>query len=562
MSDTFTSSFNEQTDESHGKPDSRQGASLQEHSGDAFIDRAFAAKHRCVPKGVVGETVVVGFEEPPPDQVIDDLVFLSGREIRVASAGKAEVDAFVSSEEEEAPLIADTSHLDPPIRSDAAQTGDLEETTSLRESTSQCEDASQGRVGQGHAASNSKGEVPCLAPAPGEGHVPLGNLRFEGPAPSQVRHIIGEAIARGVSDIHIEPYEAQCRVRYRLDGVLHEAGALDPARQSEVTARIKIMAELDIAERRRPQDGRITFASGHRGDAVDLRVSTLPTAFGEKIVLRVLDRSGIELDLGVLGFADREKALFEKTIGRPHGLVLVTGPTGSGKTTTLYAALNALRRPAVNIQTIEDPIEYELPGINQAQVKSDIGFTFAEALRAFLRQDPDIIMVGEIRDRETAEIAIRAALTGHLVLSTLHTNDAPGAAGRLLDMGVPPYLAASSLELVVAQRLVRRVCTGCAKRVSIDEAALGALGLESGTEGAVGEGCPVCNGTGFRGRTAVFEMMAVTEAIAALITEQKSTHVLRRTAQKEGMQSLRTAAAAKVAQGATTSEEAIRRTTL
>lgn len=268
----------------------------------------------------------------------------------------------------------------------------------------------------------------------------LQDLRVEGSAPQQVHQIIQGAIACGASDIHIEPYAETYRVRYRLDGVLHEVAELALRRQPELTARIKIMAELDIAEKRRPQDGRITVRPDRRAvqqpGEIDLRVSTLPTAFGEKVVLRVLDRSDITLDLEALGFAEADRTAFEQAIHRPHGMVLVTGPTGSGKTTTLYAALQAVANKRLNVQTIEDPIEYEIPGINQAQARPDIGFAFADALRAFLRQDPDVIMVGEIRDQETAQIAIRAALTGHLVLSTLHTNDAPSAPGRLIDMGV------------------------------------------------------------------------------------------------------------------------------
>jgi len=279
-----------------------------------------------------------------------------------------------------------------------------------------------------------------------------------------VNKIITEAINCKASDIHIEPYQEQFRVRYRIDGILHESMRLPLERKYAIISRLKIMADLDIAEKRRPQDGRIRVKRGNR--VIDIRVSTLPTDFGEKVVLRILDKDQLNLELEKLGFEVETLQLFKRAICSPYGMILVTGPTGSGKTTTLYATLNYLNSPEVNILTIEDPIEYNLPGINQAQVRSDIGFTFAKALRAFLRQDPDIIMVGEIRDTETAEIAIRAALTGHLVFSTLHTNDAPSAVTRLLDMGLEPFLVASSLKMVIAQRLVRKVCDHCKIKTS------------------------------------------------------------------------------------------------
>ena len=381
----------------------------------------------------------------------------------------------------------------------------------------------------------------------------------EGTVVQQVDRTIGEAIRIGASDIHIEPYEALFRVRYRIDGALHEIGQFALRQRDAITSRIKIMAGLDIAEKRRPQDGRIRF--DHNGTAIDLRVSTLPTDFGEKIVLRILDKRNVNLQLDALGFSAEQLEAFNRAIHLPFGMILVTGPTGSGKTTTLYAALNALNTPEVNITTIEDPIEYNLVGINQTHVRSDIGLTFAHALRAFLRQDPNIIMVGEMRDAETVDIAIRAALTGHMVLSTLHTNDAPSTLTRLSDMGAESFLVASSVRLVIAQRLVRRICSACKTSVSLDAGLCRQLGIES-SDAFEGAGCATCHGTGYKGRIALFELMPVTEALAELIAKGGHTYELRRQAAEDGMVSLRDTGLAAVRNGHTTAEEVLRETVM
>lgn len=376
----------------------------------------------------------------------------------------------------------------------------------------------------------------------------------------QVNNIIHTAIEAEVSDIHLEPYDKEFRIRYRLDGVLQRHTLVNPKQKDAVISRLKIMAKLDIAEKRRPQDGRIRIEYKNRG--IDLRVSTLPTEFGEKIVLRILDKQTQQLDLEALGFDSGHLSSFRRAINYPYGLVLVTGPTGSGKTTTLYAGLNERNTESVNITTIEDPIEYNLHGINQTQVRSDIGLTFSHALRSILRQDPDIIMVGEIRDRETAEIAIRAALTGHLVFSTLHTNDAPSAVARLLDMGVEPFLLASSIRLVMAQRLVRKICSSCSTEYhSDDRSFLKEHGLQnrSGTV-KMGKGCDHCLGTGYHGRTALMELMPATEEITALISGEAGTSVLRDHAIQAGMTTLKTAGLEKIKLGLTTPEEVMRET--
>lgn len=361
------------------------------------------------------------------------------------------------------------------------------------------------------------------------------------------------------SDIHIEPYEASVRIRYRLDGVLHLAGTLAPHQHAALVSRIKVLAGLDIAEKRRPQDGRLRVERPHPLPALDLRVSVLATHFGEKVVLRLLDRSALRLDLGALGFEAEPLALFRQAIHRPHGIVLVTGPTGSGKTTTLYAALNEIDTDRLNVSTVEDPIEYDLPGVNQTQARPDIGLGFAEALRAFLRQDPDVLMVGEIRDTETAEIAVRAALTGHLVLATLHTNDAAGAVTRLADMGVAPYLLASSLRLVAAQRLLRTLCSACKRPVKMQEAKTPgeASAYETtGTYEAVG--CPACNETGYRGRAAILEAMPLTGLLAQQAVRAADSAGLRALGEQEGWPTLAEAARASVASGLTSEEEARR----
>lgn len=375
----------------------------------------------------------------------------------------------------------------------------------------------------------------------------------------QVNNLIHRAIDMGASDIHFEPYEETFRIRYRLDGVLQHIGNLQLINRDAIISRIKIMAHLDIAEKRRPQDGRIRIQK--EGNDIDLRVSTLPTDYGEKVVLRILDKSEQRLDLKELGFEEENLSKFRKAIHHPYGMILVTGPTGSGKTTTLYGALNELNTEQVNITTIEDPIEYNLHGINQTHVRSEIGLTFSHALRSILRQDPNIIMVGEIRDLETAEIAVRAALTGHLVLSTLHTNDAPSAVTRMTDMGIEPFLVASSVRLVMAQRLVRKVCSSCREACTPDESVIKDLGLDhSKVFFYRGRGCKVCNGTGYKGRTALVELMPMSATLSDRVLQQAGAHELKRQSREEGMITLREAGIQKIKDGLTTPEEVIRET--
>jgi type IV pilus assembly protein PilB len=388
------------------------------------------------------------------------------------------------------------------------------------------------------------------------------SLAEEAPIVKLVNSLIADAVRKGASDIHIEPYEKSLRVRFRIDGALYEMMAPPFKFKAAILSRLKIMAELDIAERRVPQDGRIKIKVLNR--MIDLRVSSLPTIFGEKIVMRILDKGNLNIDLEKLGFESHSMEAFVKAISNPYGMVLVTGPTGSGKTTTLYSALSRINTPDVNVMTAEDPVEYNLDGVNQVPINEGVGLTFAAALKAFLRQDPNIIMVGEIRDLDTASIATKAALTGHLVLSTLHTNDAPSAIGRLIDMGIEPFLVASSVNLVLAQRLVRRPCSSCRQKVQVHDETLLELGVDKKKaaefEFMEGKGCVECSNTGYRGRQGVYEVMPISNAIRDLILDRASAAVIQRKAIDEGMLTLRADGLMKLKRAATTVEEILKET--
>ncbi|PYM94199.1 MAG: type II secretion system protein GspE [Candidatus Rokuibacteriota bacterium] len=386
----------------------------------------------------------------------------------------------------------------------------------------------------------------------------LRDMAFEAPVIRLVNLLVESAIAAEASDIHIEPFEDTLRVRYRIDGILFDQESPPRRLRDAVTSRIKLMAEMNIAERRLPQDGRIRVSL--HGRRVDIRVSTIPTVHGESIVMRLLDRASVFLPLEKLGFGSDTLKHFEALIQRPHGILLVTGPTGSGKTTTLYAALEKINSPDRKILTIEDPVEYQLKGVNQIPVKPKIGLSFATGLRHIVRQDPDVILVGEIRDLETVDIAIQAALTGHMVFSTLHTNDAPGAIPRLQDMGAEPYLIASVLEGVLAQRLVRRICQACRTPETPSAADIEALGVEAppGVTLYRGLGCDECRNTGYRGRTAIYELFTITEDVRSLILRRASSREIRRLAVEAGMTTLRMDGWSRACEGVTTVEEVLR----
>ena len=382
----------------------------------------------------------------------------------------------------------------------------------------------------------------------------------EAPVVKLVNSLLADAIKKGASDIHIEPFERQLRVRFRIDGMLYEMMSPPLRMKSAILSRLKILAELDIAERRVPQDGRIRLRMFNKN--IDLRVSSLPTVFGEKIVMRILDKSNLNIDLTKLGFDPNALKKLTRAIDQPYGMVLVTGPTGSGKTTTLYSALSRVNRTEVNIMTAEDPVEYNLDGINQVNVHEEIGLTFAAALRSFLRQDPNIVMVGEIRDIETGSIAVKAALTGHLVLSTLHTNDAPSTLNRLVDMGIEPFLVASSVNLIMAQRLIRRLCTNCRAATVLHPEVLDELGMsaEEAQDLVVyeGAGCVNCNNTGYKGREGIYEVMPVTPGIREMILDRAPTSEIRTLAMQEGMLTLRAHALMKLKSGITSVEEVLK----
>ena len=425
-------------------------------------------------------------------------------------------------------------------------------------------DGAYADIKNGLAAALTEAEAGASAPVDAEtrDRVDPNQLRASAehlPVVRLVNSILLEAVQRGASDIHLEPGEHAVHVRYRIDGVLQDV--MNPAKRLEpaLVSRLKIMANLDIAERRLPQDGRIKFRDGARD--VDFRVSIIPALFGESVVLRLLDKTSLRLDLTQLGFDGWSLEQFRKAIHSPHGLILVTGPTGSGKSTTLYSALQTVNSADIHILTLEDPVEYNLPRVNQVQVRDEIGFTFAAALRSFLRHDPDVILVGEMRDLETAQIANRAALTGHLVLSTLHTNDAASTVVRLLDMGIPPFLLASALRLVVAQRLLRKICLECREPHEIDESSLAPYAAIP-TDGRVtvfaGRGCTVCNDTGLKGRIAIYEVMPVTNEIKELIVSGARPAEICKAARDQGMRTLREAGLAKVLEGVTTLEEVLR----
>jgi type IV pilus assembly protein PilB len=389
--------------------------------------------------------------------------------------------------------------------------------------------------------------------------VKASELAEDAPVVKLINGLLTDAVKRGASDIHIEPFEHEMRVRYRVDGALQEVMKPPIKMRAALTSRVKIMAQLNIAERRVPQDGRIKLKMGHR--VIDFRVSTLPVLFGEKIVLRILDKGNLTFDLSKFGFEPKAEADLMKAILNPYGMVLVTGPTGSGKTTTLYSALSKINTIEVNIMTAEDPVEYNLMGINQVLVRNEVGMTFAAALKAFLRQDPNIIMVGEIRDLETGSIAIKAALTGHLVLSTLHTNDAPSTVTRMIDMGIEPFNVASAVNIIVAQRLVRRICVDCKQEWDYTDEEMHAFMIDR-KQGPFfkGAGCDTCNGTGYKGRQGLYEVMTMSSQLRRHVLRGASTEEIQQAAVEEGMLTLRMDGLVKVKRGVTTLEEVVKET--
>ena len=490
----------------------------------ALVPKEMARKHQVIPMSRVDSSLILAMADPSNLVALDDLKFLTNYNIDVVVASEAAISEALAK-------YYDANHDLGSFNLDEMM-GELDENVEFSSDTEEDENV-----------------------------MDLERAAADAPVVKLCNAILLNAAKKGASDIHIEPYEKSYRVRYRVDGVLQEEMTPPLKLKAALTSRIKIMAHLDIAERRLPQDGRIKMKMG-RGKEMDFRVSVLPTLFGEKIVLRLLDKGNLQLDMTKLGLEPAQLAEFKKSIEAPFGMVLVTGPTGSGKTTTLYSALQELNQISDNISTAEDPVEFNLGGINQVQVREDIGLSFASALRSFLRQDPDTIMIGEIRDFETAEIAIKAALTGHMVLSTLHTNDAASTITRLLNMGVEPFLVTAAVNLVEAQRLIRKICVGCKQPIPTphDELrTLGATEQEIATAAcARGAGCSICNGTGYKGRIAMYEVMTLTEKLKGLVLQGVSAAELKGEAIKGGMRTLRMSGIAKVCQGVTTFDEVAR----
>jgi len=497
---------------------------LEEFEIDAVVIRLIpeevATKHTVIPVNRAGSTLILATSDPSNIFALDDIKFLTGYNIQAVVAAEDAIRRAIDKYYDQSTSLEDVM-------------GDFDDSD-----IDLIQDEDDVDIGE------------------------LAKASEDAPVVKLVNLILTDAVKREASDIHVEPYEKSFRVRYRIDGVLYEVMKPPMKLKNAILSRIKIMSELDIAERRLPQDGRIKLKMG-RGREMDFRVSVLPTLFGEKIVLRLLDKSNLQLDMTKLGFEQEQLDGFQDAIHQPYGMVLVTGPTGSGKTTTLYSALSELNQVSENLSTAEDPVEFNLPGINQVQMHDEIGLNFAAGLRAFLRQDHDIIMVGEIRDFETAEIAVKAALTGHMVLSTLHTNDAPSTINRLLNMGIEPFLVASSVNCIVAQRLARRICEECKEKdPEIEIAALIEAGMAEEPAANVvpvkGQGCRNCSDTGFRGRMAVYEVMPMHEELKEFVLNGASALDLKREAIRLGMQSLRQSAFGKLSEGITTLGEVLR----
>ncbi|MGY3128349.1 type IV pilus assembly protein PilB [Agrococcus sp. UYP33] len=483
-----------------------------DHAAVARVPSSTARRHTVLPIAIEGRYLVVAMTDPADVLAIDDVRQASGMAVQ--------------------PVVAERPDLLNAIDRFHRADSELNDITSVVEEEERAVEAST--FGMADAADE---DAPIV--------------RF-------VNLLVSQAVQDRASDIHIEPGERSVRVRFRVDGVLHEMTGAPKGMQQGIISRLKIMSDIDIAERRRPQDGRMSVM--HDGRKIDLRVATLPTVWGEKIVMRILDSGGTKLDLADLGLLQHNFERYEASYRKPYGMILVTGPTGSGKSTTLYTTLHAVSRAEVNVITVEDPVEYRMPGVNQVQVHPKAGLTFAAALRSILRSDPDVVLIGEIRDHETAQIAIEASLTGHLVLSTLHTNDAPSAITRLTEMGIEPFLVGSALDCVVAQRLARRLCDRCKQPDTRETHHFQALGFDTSTAGGVHRavGCTHCSGTGYRGRIAIHEVMTVTEEIERMTVARESTSEIARVAASQGMRTLRQDAWLKACAGLTSVDEIVR----
>jgi type IV pilus assembly protein PilB len=538
-----------------------------------IIPAETARKYQVLPLSRSGATLTIAMADPTNVFAMDDIKFMTGYNVEPVVASEAaledSIDRYYGSSRS-LELRRDTAPA--PGFGPPGGGGSLKEI--LEGPTLSVDDmAAVGGLSEIDLDSMHDADADVETVKADEDEIDLGNLAKSADAAPVIKLtnvLLVDSLKRGASDIHIEPYEKEFRVRFRIDGVLYNVMALPLKLKDPLTSRIKIMAKLDIAEKRLPQDGRIKIKMKveDRSRDLDFRVSVLPTLWGEKIVMRLLDKSKLMLDMTKLGFEPHSLERFKNAISKPYGIVLVTGPTGSGKTNTLYSAIASLNKPDTNIMTAEDPVEFNLPGINQVQIKEQIGLNFAAVLRSFLRQDPNIILVGEIRDYETAEIAVKAALTGHLVLSTLHTNDAPSTVSRMVNMGIEPFLVGTAVNLIQAQRLVRRVCGKCKIDHTTDVPAktlidIGFAPEQVGTFQVLkGKGCGVCNGTGYKGRVGLYEVMEISEGIRDLIMVGATAIEIKRKALEEGMLTLRQSGLEKIKNGVTTVEEVLRETVL
>ncbi len=504
----------------YGVPSADLSSFAPDPSVVKLIPSDVANKFQIVPLSKTGRRLQVAMANPANIFAIDDIKFITGCEVQPMVASEAAIKAAIDKAYDSAASFETVMRgMEDDIEVIEEQIDDAPDATLLGEAD-------------------------------------------QAPVVKLVNSLISDAVRKGASDIHIEPYEKALRVRFRIDGTLYEMMSPPFRMKPAIISRLKIMAELDIAERRVPQDGRIKLRL--LGRTIDLRVSSLPTIFGEKVVMRILDKGNLNIDLHRLGFQEKALEDFTKAIAMPYGMVLVTGPTGSGKTTTLYSALSKINMPDVNIMTAEDPVEYNLDGINQVLVNDEVGLSFAAALRSFLRQDPNIIMVGEIRDIDTGSIAVKAALTGHLVLSTLHTNDAPSTINRMVDMGIEPFLVSSSTNLIMAQRLLRRICASCKTEIRLHPEVLRELDISEAeakkSTFQEGKGCLECNNTGYKGRLGVYEVMPITAKIRELILDRASVAALKKQAMADGMLTLRADGLLKLKNGITTAEEVLKET--
>ena len=534
-----------------------------------LISHEVALKYSVLPISKVGATLTLAMADPTNVFAMDDIKFMSGLNVEPVIASESSLQAAITKYYSSSKAIEVVTNGNDDFakiagklgrngNGNGAKTGERILDSDLNVSLEKFK-FEQNENSEEFELLEENEEIDLAALAQASEDAPVVRL---------VNVLLVDSLRRGASDIHVEPYEKDFRIRFRIDGVLYDVMHPPMKMRDALLSRLKIMSKLDISEKRLPQDGRIKIKVkiDNRSRELDFRVSTLPTLFGEKIVLRLLDKDKLMLDMTRLGFEPESLELFQRNITKPYGMVLVTGPTGSGKTNTLYSALQALNTPETNIMTAEDPVEFNLPGINQVQMKEQIGLNFAAALRSFLRQDPNIVLVGEIRDFETAEIAIKAALTGHLVLSTLHTNDAPSTISRMVNMGIEPFLVATSVNLIQAQRLIRRICKDCKEEVHVPVEGLIEIGFSPEEAPEIksykGRGCQTCNGTGFKGRVGLYEVMEVTDELRELIIIGASAIELRKKAVELGMITLRQSGLCKLREGITTIEEVVKETVL